>query len=46
MLVLFSNYLDRIHSENIKHSISTLYEDRLLVEEYILKMTLDVYKSI
>lgn len=44
VLVLLSNYLDRIHSENIKHSISTLYEDRLLVEEYILKMTHDVYK--
>lgn len=44
VLVLLSNYLDRIHSENIKYSISTLYEDRLVVEEYILKMTRDVYQ--
>ena len=44
LLVLLSNYLDQLHSENVKKSITTLYEDRLVVEEYILKMTRDIYK--
>ncbi len=44
LLVLLSNYLDRLHTENVKNSISTMYEDRLLVEEYILKMTRDIYQ--
>lgn len=44
VLVLVSNYLDQLHSENVQKSITTLYEDRLIVEEYILKMTRDVYK--
>jgi hypothetical protein len=44
VLVLFSNYTDREHTNNVKNSISTLYEDRLVVEDYILKMTIDVYE--
>ena len=44
LLVLFSNYVDRDHTENVKNSISTLYEDRLIVEDYILKMTIDIYE--
>lgn len=44
LLVLLSNYLDRIHTENVKNSISTMYEDRLIVEDYILKMTRNVYQ--
>src|SRR5690606_35755098 len=44
VLVLFSNYLDRDHTNNVKNSISTLYEDRLIVEDYILKMTIDIYE--
>jgi len=44
MLALFSNYVDRDHTNNVKKSISTLYEDRLVVEDYILKMTIDIYK--
>ena len=44
MLVLLSNYIDRNHTNNVKNSISTLYEDRLVVEDYILKMTIDIYK--
>jgi hypothetical protein len=44
MLVLFSNYMDRDHTTNVKNSISTLYEDRLVVEDYILKMTIDIYQ--
>jgi hypothetical protein len=49
LLVLFSNYIvsnymDRHHSDHVKKSIRTLYEDRLLPEEYILKMTHDVYQ--
>ncbi len=30
LLVLFSNYIDRNHTENVKNAISTLYEDRLI----------------
>lgn len=44
ILVLFSNYVDRDHTNNVKNSISTLYEDRLIVEDYILKMTIDIYE--
>lgn len=44
ILVLFSNYIDRDHTNNVKKSISTLYEDRLVVEDYILKMTIDIYE--
>jgi hypothetical protein len=44
ILVLLSNYIDRNHTNNVKNSISTLYEDRLIVEDYILKMTIDIYK--
>jgi len=44
ILVLFSNYIDRDHTSNVKNSISTLYEDRLVVEDYILKMTIDIYE--
>lgn len=44
LLVLFSNYVDREHTNNVKKSISTLYEDRLVVETYILKMTSDIYQ--
>ena len=44
ILVLFSNYTDRNHTSNVKKSISTLYEDRLVVEDYILKMTIDIYE--
>jgi hypothetical protein len=41
---LFSNYIDQDHTDNVKKSISTLYEDRLVVEDYILKMTVDIYE--
>lgn len=44
LLVLLSNYLDRIHTQHVTNSISTLYEDRLLAEEYIFKMTSDIYQ--
>ena len=44
ILVLLSNYLDRLHTENVKSSISTMYEDRLIVEDYILKMTRNTYQ--
>lgn len=44
LLVLLSNYTDRDHTNNVKNSISTLYEDRLIVEDYILKMTIDIYE--
>ncbi|MES2140187.1 MAG: hypothetical protein V4511_10820 [Bacteroidota bacterium] len=44
LLVLFSNYIDRDHTQNVKNSISTLYEDRLIAEGFILKMTSSVYQ--
>ena len=44
MLVLLSNHADRKHTNNVKKSISTLYEDRLIVENYILKMTINIYE--
>src|SRR5688572_31643435 len=44
LLVLYSNYKDQDHTNNVKKSISTLYEDRLIVEDYILKMTIDIYE--
>ncbi len=44
LLVLFSNYIDRDHTDHVQNSISTLYEDRLIAEGYILKMTNDIYQ--
>ena len=44
LLVLFSNYIDRDHTDHVKNSISTLYEDRLIAEGYLFKMTNDVYQ--
>lgn len=44
LLVVLSNYLDRTHTRNVKNSISTMYEDRMIVEAYILKMTRNVYQ--
>jgi hypothetical protein len=44
LLVLLSNYLDRVHTKNVTNAISTLYADRLLAEEYIFKMTSTIYQ--
>lgn len=44
LLVLLSHYLDKIHTESVKESITTLYEDRLIAEDYILKMTSNIYQ--
>lgn len=44
VLVLLSNYNDRVHSREVKSSISTLYEDRLLVESYIFRLTGLIYQ--
>lgn len=44
ILVLVSHYIDRNHTENVKNAISTLYEDRLIAEEYILKMVMGFYQ--
>ena len=44
LLVLFSHYIDRNHTAKVKASISTLYEDRLIAEDYILKMTIALYQ--
>lgn len=43
LLVLLSNYIDRNHTDKVKKAISTLYEDRIIVEGFILKMTSDLY---
>lgn len=39
LLVLLSNFNDRQHTREVNQSISTLYEDRLIAESYILKLT-------
>lgn len=44
LLVLASNYIDREHTNDVKLTISTLYEDRLIAEVYILKMTRGLYE--
>jgi hypothetical protein len=44
VLVLFSNYLDRDHTKSVKNSMSSMYEDRLIAESYILKMTSAIYE--
>lgn len=44
LLVLFSNYIDRDHTNNVRSSITTLYEDRLVAETYILTMTSNLYQ--
>lgn len=44
LLVLASNYIDRKHTDDVKMTISTLYEDRLIAEVYILKMTRALYE--
>ena len=44
LLVLFSNYIDRDHTNNVRNSINTLFKDRFIAEGYILKMTIDVYQ--
>ncbi len=44
LLVLLSNFLDRRHTRHVKNSIATMYEDRLIAEDYILKMTGNIYQ--
>ncbi|WP_432671356.1 hypothetical protein [Flavobacterium sp. SM2513] len=44
LLVLASNYIDRKHTDDVKMTISTLYEDRLIAEVYILRMTSSLYE--
>jgi hypothetical protein len=44
VLVLLSNYNDRVHSREVKSSINTLYADRLLVEGYILNLSGHIYQ--
>ena len=44
LLVLLNNYLNTIHTKNVKDSIATLYADRLIAEDYILKMTRNIYQ--
>jgi hypothetical protein len=44
VLVLISNYIDRNHTENVKNTIGTLYEDRLIAEGYIFKMSNEVFR--
>lgn len=44
LLALLSHYIDRTHTDNVKNMISTLYEDRLIAEEYIFSMTSNIYQ--
>jgi len=44
VLVLLSNYNDRRHTRKVKDSIRTLYEDRLLAESYLFKLSACIYR--
>lgn len=44
LLVLLSTYLDRNHTDKVKNAISTLYQDRIMVQGFILDMTSDLYQ--
>ncbi|WP_070138482.1 MCP four helix bundle domain-containing protein [Crocinitomix algicola] len=44
LLVLLSTYLDRNHTDKVKSAISTLYQDRIMVQGFILDMTSDLYQ--
>ncbi|MES2795639.1 MAG: MCP four helix bundle domain-containing protein [Bacteroidota bacterium] len=44
LLVLLSNYNDRVHTEEVKEMISTLYQDRLIAEEYLFKLSNNLYQ--
>ena len=44
LLVLLSNYNDRVHTEEVKEMISTLYQDRLIAEEYLFKISINIYQ--
>jgi hypothetical protein len=44
LLVLLSNYVDRDHTDSVRNSISTLYKDRLIAEDFIFKMSGDLYQ--
>lgn len=44
LLVMLSNYLDRNHTNKVKSAIGTLYQDRIMVQDFILDMTSDIYQ--
>lgn len=44
LLVLLSNYNDRQHSKEVKQTINTLYQDRLIAESYLMKLSQCMYK--
>lgn len=44
LLVLMSNYSYRLHSKEVKESITTLYEDRLIAEVYIYNLTNNTFQ--
>lgn len=44
LLVLLSNYNDRQHSKEVKQTINTLYQDRLMAESYLMKLSQCMYK--
>ncbi len=44
LLVLISNYNERLHNDEVKEMISSLYQDRLMAEEYLFELTNNLYK--
>ncbi|HBI01120.1 MAG TPA: hypothetical protein PLL09_13435 [Flavobacterium sp.] len=44
LLVFASHYRDRSHTEKVNNSLVTMYEDRLIAEDYLLKMTSILYQ--
>lgn len=44
VVILYANYNDRMHTSKVIGLISTLYEDRIVAEVYIYKMSNDLYE--
>ncbi len=44
VVILYANYHDRMHTSKVIGLISTLYEDRIVAEVYIYKMSNDLYE--
>ncbi|HMS70779.1 MAG: hypothetical protein WAT92_25790 [Saprospiraceae bacterium] len=44
LVILYANYNDRMHTSKVIGLISTLYQDRIVAEVYIYKMSNDLYE--
>ena len=46
LVILYANYNDRMHTSKVIGLISTLYQDRIVAEVYIYKMSNDLYEIV